>query len=90
MKKTLVVLLALVMVLAFAATALADNPGVGDEQIASYTDLADTKDEWASAIYKLTALGVLQGDHVVAHPGICRGAVEIPLGVSGLDAVQEI
>ena len=64
MKKTLVVLLALVMVLAFAATALADNPGVGDEQIASYTDLADTKDEWASAIYKLTALGVLQGDGI--------------------------
>lgn len=57
MKKYLVVLLALVMVLAFAATSLAD-----DTRIPDYTDVkADTP--YACDIYRLTALGVLQGNN---------------------------
>lgn len=57
MKKYLVVLLALAMVFAFATTAFA-----ADEVIPDYTDVkADT--EYANDIYRLTALGVLQGNN---------------------------
>ncbi|MDO4732355.1 MAG: S-layer homology domain-containing protein [Bacillota bacterium] len=56
MKKYLVVLLALAMVFAFATTAFAD------EAIPNYTDVkADT--EFANDIYRLTALGVLEGNN---------------------------
>jgi len=57
MKKYLVVLLALAMVFAFATTAFA-----ADDAIPSYTDVkADT--EFANDIYRLTALGVLEGNN---------------------------
>lgn len=57
MKKYLVVLLALAMVFAFATTAFA-----ADDVIPDYTDVkVDT--EYANDIYRLTALGVLQGNN---------------------------
>lgn len=57
MKKFLVVFLALAMIFSFAATAMAE-----DVEIADYTDMADQKAEWQVAVYRLTALGVLEGN----------------------------
>ena len=56
MKKTLVVLLALMMVFAFAATAMA-----ADEQYVPYNDIADQDVEIQTAIERLTILGALKG-----------------------------
>lgn len=56
MKKFLVVLLALAMVFAIATTAMA-----ADKQIPDYSDTT-TSTQYASDIYRLTALGVLCGD----------------------------
>jgi|GEM_PF-2201725 len=60
MKKLLVVFLAVAMIFAFAATAMA-----ADTEIPDYTDMADQKAEWQSAVYRLTALGVLEGNNGV-------------------------
>ncbi len=60
MKKLLVVFLAMAMIFAFAATALA-----ADTEIPDYSDLADQKAEWQAAVYRLTALGVLEGNNGV-------------------------
>lgn len=57
MKKFLVVLLALAMVFAIATTAMA-----ADTQIQDYNDTT-TSTQYASDIYRLTALGVLCGDN---------------------------
>ena len=56
MKKTLVVLLALMMVFAFAATAMA-----ADEQYVPYNDIADQDVDIQTAIERLTILGALKG-----------------------------
>ena len=56
MKKTLVVLLALMMVFAFATTAMA-----ADEQYVPYNDIADQDVEIQTAIERLTILGALTG-----------------------------
>jgi hypothetical protein len=56
MKKTLVVLLALVMVFAFAATAMAD-----DTQYVPYGDIADQDSDIQTAIERLSVLGALKG-----------------------------
>ena len=56
MKKFLVVLLALAMVFAIATTAMA-----ADKQIPDYND-TKTSTEYAVDIYRLTALGVLEGN----------------------------
>lgn len=56
MKKTLVVLLALMMVFAFATTAMA-----ADEQYVPYNDIADQDVEIQTAIERLTILGALKG-----------------------------
>lgn len=57
MKKLLVVFLAVAMLFSFAATAMA-----ADVQLPDYTDMADQKVEWQAAVYRLTALGVLEGN----------------------------
>jgi hypothetical protein len=56
MKKTLVVLLALVMIFAFAATAMAD-----DTQYVPYGDIADQDSDIQTAIERLSVLGALKG-----------------------------
>ena len=56
MKKTLVVLLALMMVFAFATTAMA-----ADEQYVPYADIADQDVDIQTAIERLTILGALTG-----------------------------
>lgn len=56
MKKFLVVLLALAMVFAFASIAYAE-----DVEIDEYSDLGELDDDIAIAIYRLSALGVLEG-----------------------------
>lgn len=56
MKKFLVVLLALAMILAIASTAMA-----ADTKIPDYND-TKTSTEYANDIYRLTALGVLEGN----------------------------
>ena len=56
MKKTLVVLLALMMVFAFATTAMA-----ADEQYVPYADIADQDVDIQTAIERLTILGALKG-----------------------------
>ena len=56
MKKTLVVLLALMMVFAFATTAMAT-----DEQYVPYADIADQDVDIQTAIERLTILGALTG-----------------------------
>ena len=56
MKKLLVVLLALAMILGVCATAMAADTAIPD-----YTDVK-TSTEYASDIYRLTALGVLEGN----------------------------
>ena len=56
MKKFLVVLLALAMVFAIATTAMA-----ADKVIPDYND-TKTSTEYANDIYRLTALGVLEGN----------------------------
>ena len=63
MKKFLVVLLAMAMIFAFATTAFA-----ADKAIPDYSDVkADS--EFAGDIYRLTALGVLEGNNTdgVSH-----------------------
>ena len=59
MKKLIVVLLAMVMVFAFAATASAVT--WNDNEIPDYTDVANLTEEQQVAIYRLTALGVIDG-----------------------------
>ena len=59
MKKLIVVLLAMVMVFAFAATASAVT--WNDNEIPDYSDVATLTDAQQVAIYRLTALGVLDG-----------------------------
>ena len=61
MKKYLVVLLALAMVFAFASTAFA-----ADTAIPEYSDV-DEDTAYAEDIYRLTALGVLQGSEGWGH-----------------------
>lgn len=56
MKKLLVLLLALTMVFAFAATAMA-----ADTEITDYADLTGVDADLQTAIYRLSALGVLEG-----------------------------
>ena len=56
MKKTLVVLLALMMVFAFATTAMA-----ADKQYVPYADIADQDVDIQTAIERLTILGALKG-----------------------------
>ena len=56
MKKTLVVLLALMMVFAFATTAMA-----ADEQYVPYNDIADQDVDIQTAIERLSILGALKG-----------------------------
>ena len=56
MKKTLVVLLALMMIFAFATTAMA-----ADEQYVPYNDIADQDVEIQTAIERLSILGALKG-----------------------------
>ncbi len=56
MKKFLVVLLALAMILGVCTTAMA-----ADKAIPDYTDVK-TSTEYASDIYRLTALGILEGN----------------------------
>ena len=56
MKKTLVVLLALMMVFAFATTAMA-----ADEQYVPYNDIADQDQDIQTAIERLSILGALKG-----------------------------
>jgi hypothetical protein len=56
MKKTLVILLALVMVFAFASTALA-----ADTQYTPYTDIAAQDSDTQTAIERLSVLGALKG-----------------------------
>lgn len=59
MKKTLVVLLALVMVFALATTAMA-----ADEQYVAYPDIADIDADLQTAIERLSILGVLNGYNI--------------------------
>lgn len=59
MKKLVTLLLALVMVFAFAATASAVT--WNDTQIPDYTDVNGLTDEQQVAIYRLTALGITNG-----------------------------
>ena len=56
MKKALVVLLALVMVMAFASTAMA-----ADTQYVPYTDISTQSDEIQTAVDRLSVLGALKG-----------------------------